>query len=122
MNGDRVPLQEADWDVDQGDQEMPDNMDLASCWRVIARQTALIERQQASLSAVTNQLNQVQQQLTAVLDQQRDHNGRNDGIPNGGATITLAQLSQVLDKKGAPPPEPFTLLSGRSREIFSKFV
>ena len=118
MNGDRVPLQEADWDVDQGTQEMPDNMDLASCWRVIARQTALIERQQASLSAVTNQLNQVQQQLTAVLDQQRDHNGRNDGIPNGGATITLAQLSQVLDKKGAPPPETFTLWSGRSFDRF----
>ena len=118
MNGDSEPLQEADRDAEQGTQEMPDTMDLASCWRVIARQTALIERQQASLSAVTNQLNLVQQQLTAVLDQQRDRNGGNDNNANGGATISLNQLSQVLDNKGSPPPEPFNLLSGRSFDRF----
>ena len=109
-------------DGDRDNQELEEHMDLASCWRVIARQSSALERQQATLTAVTNQLTNVQLQLSRLMNQPQipdGAGGNGPGGPAGNSQITIDQLSQALANKGAPPPEPYVLASGRS---FDRFV
>ena len=110
----KVPAQETDWDQDPGTQELSGPQDLNSCWQVIGRQSNLIEQQKQMLEQMSFQMATMQLQLNKLVDQQ------NKGeTPSGNTPITVSQLSNVLDKKGSPPPEPFSVASGRS---FDRFI
>ena len=104
------------WEEEDGSQEMEKPQDLASCWGVISRQSAQIESQQATLARMSTQMASIQLQLTRLLEQQPT--GPSD--PPGSAPVTVEQMAQMWNQKGAPPPEPFSLMSGRSFEKFIK--
>ena len=102
-------------DKNEEPQEIPDAQDLNSCWRVIARQTQIIENQQASLADVNNKLAALQLQLTQLIANTNDNGNQNIG----NTPVTIGQMTQLFDNKGEPPPEPFTLSSGQA---FDKFI
>ena len=95
--------------VSGGSQEVPPQADVQACWSVINQQAAMLQTQQDLLKNLTEQMTSLRTLVTTMA---------NSKPPASDQSISVTELASLLDRKGAPPPEPFSVTSEQSFKIF----
>ena len=89
-------------------QEVPEKTDLEACWRVIAQQAQMLKNQEVLI-----------QSLVTGMQEMKDHMTRLTNKPSpDDSKLSVDEVVKLMDRRGAPPPEPFEIGRGRSFDSF----
>ena len=104
-------------------QEVPPKVDIASCWKIISVQEERLKKQESFMNQMATQMVQLQQQLATLISSPPTGPPTNppqdpNKDPPVDTKLSVTDLLKVLNKKGTPAPEPFSLSSGRNFDNF----
>ena len=89
-------------------QEVPENLDVAACWRVIAEQSTMLQSQQALLRDMAEEIKSLRVEM----------GNREPRSPKDDSKLSVDEIVKMMDRRGSPPPEPFDLSVGGSFDDF----
>lgn len=90
-------------------QIVPEKMDLEACWRIIAQQSQMLKNQETIIQSLSEGMKELRTQVAKLTPQS----------PSSiDSKVGLDEVVRLMDRRGAPPPEPFEMGKGRSFRVF----
>ena len=89
-------------------QEVPERVEVGTCWKVINQQSEMLQTQQALLKSMMEEIKSLKGKVDK-LTPKTDHDE---------SKLSVDEVVKMMDRRGSPPPEPFDISMGGSFDEF----